>query len=285
VGNTATGLKKEVFLDVFAKAPLLESLRLYASIDSAAFLLSARDRIAAARDGGTSLLRRLSIGADGSAIIDWESGMSAGAVGALGAAFPELEELNLTSLHPFGEGGMPHHAMHMDQDDYFDIGGGDEDELGELWAKPWQPMPRLSTVEISGIGCPYRKAMVHDAFVSSLLTRLAVAAPGLRKLNFSRGHEQCARGRCSGSAPNLRWRRMLRASTIQYSLSNADTVTHTIASIAPPSASSPLSSPLRSPLLPTLGLAARALGASSRAGGATSAYQSRLRGCRPSSPS
>lgn len=131
-------VKPESFLDIFSSCPKLESLSLYVPISSSAFLASIRDRVASSRKGGPSLLRSLSISADGG-YGDWESGVCAGPLGQLGTVFPELESLTCANLMTAGEGGAVQLMI----------------IFGSAPLKPWAPLPRLQEVVIKGFGTSY----------------------------------------------------------------------------------------------------------------------------------
>lgn len=94
IGMTASlnKVKPEAFLDIFSACPALESVSLFLALDRTSWVLSARDRVAAARgDRGPSLLRSIAFEMEDGAGFDWRTGIALGPLSQLGAAFPALE--------------------------------------------------------------------------------------------------------------------------------------------------------------------------------------------------
>lgn len=143
--------KPESFLEIFSSCSKLESLSLAIHISDPQWFSAARDRAKLARGGGASLVRKFTVGADPSAVfIDWDSGVAIPALSGLGNAFPELEELRVSTVYP------REFWLH------FGFGGG-----GAQGA--WAPLPRLRLVEINGIGVYFKCVAVVRRFALLLL--------------------------------------------------------------------------------------------------------------------
>lgn len=101
-------------LELFSTCPRLESVELPSeSISSTSFVSVLRERVAAARSGGCSLVRKLSL-----------EGISLGPLAQLGSAFPELEELTVGCVKSSGDQAL----------------------------RGWAPLPRLRAVRFKSLG-------------------------------------------------------------------------------------------------------------------------------------
>lgn len=181
-------MKPEALLDLFGACPRLERLAFAVQVHEAAWFREAAARAAAARAGGASLVRALSLASSHtSPSLDWDSGCRLTALAAVGAAFPELEELNLATVF-FSNGG-------------FDDSGG----WGHWGTMPqpadWAPLPKLRRVDIRGLGGMFSKASVTGRACNALLAGLATAATGLRSLSVSLGDGRAPRRPAPASPP------------------------------------------------------------------------------------
>lgn len=162
IGMTASLSKvgPDAFLDIFSACPALEQLSIYLPLSRNSFVAAAKERVAAARNGAPSLLRKLAVEMEDGAGFDWRTGLSLGPLSQLGSAFPALEEIVIGSLMTDGDGGQS------------------EIQYSEWRNTPlpaWAPLPALRSVVIKKIGTLYgeiagcgrtRDGYAHGHFVN-----------------------------------------------------------------------------------------------------------------------